>query len=193
MPRVGLDRAAVIAAAAIIADTEGIEQVTVARLAARLGIRPPSLYNHIAGNDDVRHELALLGVRQLTATLMRVAVGKAGDDAVYAFADAYRAYARQHPGVYAAALLEAPEPGDRPMEEASTELVAIVVAILAPYGLAEDAALHAVRGLRSALHGFVSLEAIGGFGLPLDLDESFHLLVRALIAGMRQLRDTRMQ
>ena len=41
-----------------------------------------------------------------------------------------------------------------------------------------------IRTVRSALHGFVSLEASGGFGLPDDVDASFETLVDVLIAGM---------
>ena len=38
--------------------------------------------------------------------------------------------------------------------------------------------------IRSTLHGFVSIELGGGFGLPLDLDISFALLVDSLIAAI---------
>jgi AcrR family transcriptional regulator len=181
-----LDRAAVVAAAATLADAEGIEAVTFARLAEHFGVRPPSLYNHVAGMDGLHRELVLLGLREMTAALTRAVVGKAGDDAVFALADAYRAYARRRPGVYAAALVRAPVPGDAEEGAAATELVGIVVAALAAYGLTGDDAIHAVRGLRSLLHGFVALEIGGGFGIPLNLDESYHRLVRTFIAGLRQ-------
>lgn len=52
------------------------------------------------------------------------------------------------------------------------------------YGLDEAAAIHAVRGLRSIVHGFATLELAGGFGLPLDCDESFLRLLRAYVAGL---------
>ncbi len=60
----------------------------------------------------------------------------------------------------------------------------VLRAVLESYGLRGDEATHAIRGLRSLLHGFVSLEAAGGFGLPLDLDESFTRLVRVFAAGL---------
>lgn len=185
MPRAGLDRAAVVAAAAALADAEGIEAVSFARLAEQFGVRPPSLYNHVTGMDGLHRELTLLGLREMTAALTRAVLGKAGDDAVMALADAYRAYARRRPGVYAAALVRAPTLGDTEEDAAATELVGIVVAALAAYGLTGDDAIHAVRGLRSLLHGFVSLEIGGGFGIPLDLEESYHRLVRTFIAGLR--------
>jgi AcrR family transcriptional regulator len=185
--RAGLDRAAVVTAAARLADAEGLEAVTLARLAALLGVKPPSLYNHVAGQEGLRRELALAGMRELSRRLGRAALGKAGDAALLALAHAYREFARAHPGLYAASL-RAPDPADAELDAASTELVGIVLAVLAGYDLGGDDALHAVRVLRSVLHGFVSLETLGGFGLPLDLDESFRRLLDGFIAGLRHTK-----
>jgi hypothetical protein len=41
-----------------------------------------------------------------------------------------------------------------------------------------------MRGFRSLVHGFVSLEAAGGFGLTQSIDESFEFVVRSFIAGL---------
>lgn len=186
--RAGIDRAAVVATAVRLADADGLQSVTVARLAAELGIRPPSLYNHVAGHDELQRELALLGIRELGQRMGRAAMGKATDDALRALAVAYRDVAREHPGLYAASL-RAPDPADAALTEASTAVIGVVLAVLAGYGLGGDDALHAVRALRSVLHGFVALEALGGFGLPLDLDESFQRLVDGFIAGLRRAQE----
>jgi AcrR family transcriptional regulator len=179
-----LDRTAVSAAAAELADREGLGGVTLATVAARLGVRTPSLYNHVAGLPGLRRELALLGLRELGQRMGRAVVGKADDRALEAIAHAYRAYAHEHPGVYAAAQ-QVPAAGDAAWEAAGAEVVGIVRAVLAGYGLEGDDALHATRGLRGLLHGFVSLETGGGFGLPLDLDESFRRLLQVFMAGLR--------
>jgi AcrR family transcriptional regulator len=183
--RAGLDRAAVVAAAARLADDEGAEAVSLARLAAVLGVRSPSLYNHVAGQEGLRRELALLGVKELTRRLSAAAVGKSRDAALFAIADAYRAFAKERPGVYATTL-RAPDPGDEALQTASGELIAIIFAVLSGYGLSGDDALHATRALRSVAHGFVSLELASGFGLPLDLDESFRRLLRVFAAGLHR-------
>src|SRR6478672_1364633 len=180
--KVGLDRAAVVQAAADLADAEGLEAVTIARLAARLGIRPPSLYNHVSGQEGLRHELALCGVQELGRRLGRAVMGKSGDTALLAIADAYRAFAHEHPGLYAASQ-RAPDPDDPAVVAAAGEVLDAVLAVLAGYDLSGDDALHATRALRSLVHGFVSLEAGGGFGLPLDLDESFRRLLALFIVG----------
>jgi AcrR family transcriptional regulator len=185
MPRAGLSTAAVVAAAAVIADAEGLDRLTLARVAAAAGVRTPSLYNHVESLDDVRRRVALLALRDLADALRDAAVGRAGDDALAAMADAYRAYARRHPGRYAATQ-RAPAEGDEEMRAAAKGAVDVVLAILRGYGLEGDDAIHAARAVRSALHGFVALEAGGGFGIPVDLDESYARMVRALARGLRE-------
>jgi hypothetical protein len=61
--------------------------------------------------------------------------------------------------------------------------VRIVLLIIGSFGLQGDEAIHAVRGLRSLVHGFATLEVAGGFGLALNCDESFRRLIDALLRG----------
>jgi AcrR family transcriptional regulator len=183
MPRAGLDAQAVVVAAAELADADGLEQVTLAGLASRLGVRAPSLYAHIGGLADLRRRIAARGAFELTAELQAAAAGRAGGDALLAIANAYRAYALAHPGTYEA-LQRAPELNDPDSEAAARRLVDVVVAVLRGYGLEGDDAIHGVRIVRAALHGFVTLEAGGGFGLPLPVDATFERLVAALDRGL---------
>ena len=64
-------------------------------------------------------------------------------------------------------------------------MVDVVRAVLRGYGLEGDDAIHATRGIRSALHGFAALETGWGFGIPLPIDESFDRLVAMLDRGLR--------
>jgi AcrR family transcriptional regulator len=183
MPRAGLDTERVVDAAARIADAEGLDAVTLARVAAELGVRPPSLYNHVEGHGGLLRALAVRGVRELTAALREAAVGRSGADALGATAHAYRAYARAHPGLYAASVA-APAPDDDEHQAAARETVDVVFAVLRGWSLEGDDAVHAARAFRSAVHGFVGLEAAGGFGIPVDLDASFERLVATLAGGL---------
>jgi AcrR family transcriptional regulator len=179
MPRAGLSRAVVVAEAARLADEVGLDRLTMAALAERLGVRLPSLYKHVDGLAAVRRDIALLAIGELTSRLGRAAVGRAGGDALPAMAAAYRDYARAHPGRYAATL-RAPGAEDIELAAASEDLLRIVFDVLAGYRLAGADAIDATRALRSALHGFVALEAAGGFGLPQDVDRSFDRMVAGL-------------
>src|SRR5438067_5965430 len=107
--RVGLDRASVVEAAVKLIDEEGIEQLSLGRLAERLGIRTPSLYNHVAGLPGLKHDLALFCLRDLLDHITHATIGKSRAEAIIALADAYRAYARQTPGRYTFTQ-QAPDP-----------------------------------------------------------------------------------
>jgi AcrR family transcriptional regulator len=185
MPRAGLSPAAVVAAAADLADAHGLDAVTLAAVAGAVGVRTPSLYNHVGGLDDVRRGVALTALRELGDALRDAAVGRAGDDALVALAHAYRAYAHAHPGRYAA-VQRAPAADDEALAAAGARAVDALLAVLRGYGVDGDEAIHAARAVRSALHGFVALEAGGGFGIAVDVDESFDRMVAALARGLRE-------
>src|SRR6266702_527334 len=119
--RAGLDRSTVVEAAARLVDEEGIEQLTLGRLAERLGVRTPSLYNHVAGLPGLKHDLALYCLRDVLDRIMRVAVGKSRSDAIFAFAYAYLSYARENPGRYSLTL--APDPDDQDVLALASRLV----------------------------------------------------------------------
>lgn len=182
-PRIGLDLSTIIQAATEIADTRGINEVTLASLAQKLQIRSPSLYNHINGLKDLQRMLAIHGLKQLHKTLTHAVIGLARDDAVHALANAYMTFVRSHPGLYEATL-RVPDHEDHDIHQAANEIVELVSQILSAYGLEDKATIHAVRGLRSILHGFASLEQKGGFGLPIHPDESLHLLIDAFLSGI---------
>jgi hypothetical protein len=131
--------------------------------------------------------MTLWGLRELSEALRRAAVGVSGEAAVTQVAEAYRAFAHVHPGVYTATLRAVP-PDDTELATVAAELVDIVVAVIKPYAADTDDALHKVRAMRSVMHGFVHLELVGGFGMALDRDESFRRLVRLFIVGLREQR-----
>jgi AcrR family transcriptional regulator len=179
VPRAGLSRPVVVAEAARLADEAGWSHLTVAALAERFGVKLPSLYKHIDSLEGLRREVGALALRELGGELQAAAVGRSGSDALRAMASAYRAYARAHPGRYAATLA-APAPADEERQVLAQSVLQTIFAVLEGYGLGGDDLVHATRVLRACLHGFVSLEESGGFGMPHDVDASFDLLVQAL-------------
>lgn len=183
MPRAGLSHDVVVRAAADVADETSWEQLSLAAVAARFGVKLPSLYKHISGLDGLRRDVAVLATRELGEALSAAAVGRAGDAALRALADAYRAFGHAHPGRYAGTV-RAPAADDAEHLAAADSVLRVVLAVLAGYGLRGDDAIDATRALRAGLHGFVTLEAGGGFGLPQDVDRSFRRMVDGLDATM---------
>jgi AcrR family transcriptional regulator len=185
--RRALDLQAVLQAAADMADEQGFDEVTLASLAQKLQIRSPSLYNHVNGLPGLRSKMAVYGLDQLYQLMMQAVAGRAGDDAVHAMGEAYVAFARKHPGLYEATLRMS-DLQDPDVQRVGSGIIELVVRVLSTYGLEGDAAIHAVRGLRSLLHGFASLELKRQFGMPLDLDESLRLLLDTFIAGIHVMK-----
>ncbi len=185
--KTGLDRVAVVAAAAQLLNTAGPERLTLSRLAEQLGVQTPSLYNHIDGLPGLYRDLALLNVRRLGSRLGDAAIGKSGPPALRALAQAYRDYIKESPGLYLASLrpsISQARP-DPELQAAEERVVQVGLAVLASFGLSGEDGLHALRGLRSLVHGFATLELAGGFGMPLDCDKSFAWLVELFIRGLQ--------
>ena len=178
MPRAGLTPGVVVAEAAAVADEVGLDRLTLAAVADRLGVRLPSLYKHVAGLDALHLHLATAACTELAAELGTATVGRAGDEALQSLAQAYRGYAVRRPGAYAATL-RAPDGGDEEHQHAADALLQVVLSALAGFGLQGADAVGGVRGLRALLHGFVAVEAAGGYRLPQDLDASYARLVTA--------------
>lgn len=179
MPRAGLTTARVVEEAESLADAVGLSNVSLVVIAARLDVRVPSLYKHVNGLDALHSLIEVRAKSQLGEAMARSAVGVASADAVDALALAYRAWARKFPGRYEATLA-APKPDDAASVAASERTVQVVFDALSGYGLEGDDAVDATRALRAALHGFVALEAAGGFALPHDVERSYLRLVGAL-------------
>ena len=186
MPRAGLDAESVTEAAAVIIDADGPAALTLTRLAADLGVAPPSLYKHVAGLDDLFVRVTTLSVRRLADDLTAATLGRSGREALLAIAEAYRRFAIEHAGLYALTQA-APAPGSTAHQAAAARAVEIVGAALRSYDVPDDLLIHAIRMVRAGLHGFADIESRGGFRMPQSLDESFLMLIDALDASLSKL------
>jgi AcrR family transcriptional regulator len=179
-----LDKTIIVRAAADLLN-QGLP-LTLGQLAKVVHIKPPSLYNHIDGLPGLYAELALLSTRELGEKLTRAVIGKSGQQALIAMAQAYRAYIKENPGLYPVSVKSsANQPNSSPdMEKAQRNVVEIVATVIASYGIEGDQAIHIIRAFRSLVHGFATLEVNGGFGLPQDCEESFNYLISMYIRSL---------
>ncbi|MDE6724974.1 MAG: TetR family transcriptional regulator, partial [Ruminiclostridium sp.] len=81
MARGDIDKGVIIKKAAEMANETGLDKITLKLLASKLNIKPPSLYNHIKGLEDLRKEVMLYGWRQLEERVIEAAVCITGYDA----------------------------------------------------------------------------------------------------------------
>jgi AcrR family transcriptional regulator len=179
MARAGVTPARIESVAAELADREGWDALTLSAVAGQLGVSVPSLYKHVDGMAGVRRRITVRAVTELADRMTDAAVGRAGRDALQPIAEAYRSFAVDHPGQYAATVV-APVADDAEHVAAAGRVLMPVLAMMAGYGVPADRSIDAARFLRSTLHGFVSLQLAGGFGLPDDVDLSFEQTVAAI-------------
>ncbi|MGW4867774.1 TetR/AcrR family transcriptional regulator [Streptomyces chartreusis] len=184
MARVGLTTERLVRAGAELADEIGLDQVTASELARRFDVKVASLYSHVKNSQDLRTRIALFALEELADRAADAVAGRAGKDALVAFANVYRDYGLEHPGRAAAARMTL----DAETGAASAGLrhAQMTRAILRGYDLTEPDATHAVRLLGSVFHGYASLELAGGFSHSApDSEETWHRILDALDALLR--------
>jgi AcrR family transcriptional regulator len=174
----------VVNAALAVIDQRGMDALTMAAVANHTEVAAPSLDKHIGGLTELRVLVGVHVMDEVTDSLGAAVMGRSGDDAVAVLMRTYRAYAVEHPARYAAIP---PDPlHDPALVVAGTRMLDVVLAVLRGYGLEGSAAIHATRRLRAIVHGFASIEADGGFGLPEDLDDTYEQLIAMFIASLHR-------
>ncbi|KND32983.1 TetR/AcrR family transcriptional regulator [Streptomyces acidiscabies] len=183
MARAGITVDRLVGAAAELADEVGFENVTLSALARRFGVKDASLYSHVKNLQELRTRLAFLAGAEMIDLISAAVAGRAGKDALVAFAGAYREYALRHPGRYAATQIRIDQDlvAQAPALRRTAE---ITYGMLRAYGLDEPDLTDAVRLLRSTFHGYCALEAAGGFGASRDVRESWDRAVEALHSAL---------
>lgn len=149
----GLTRARVIEAAVELIDREGLEDFSLRRLAAYLGVEPMSLYNHVASKDDLFD-----GVVEVVLAEMAAAGEPAGpwDEQMRARAATFRRVALSHPN---ASILVFTRPVLTP---AALSVLRTVLAPAREAGLSAEQAVHALRTFTSFISGTILRELGSG-------------------------------
>lgn len=186
MPRAGLSTERVVERAAQIVDEHGLEALSLSRLAADLGVAPPSLYKHVGGLGDLAERVSVRAISDLADALAASVMGRAGREALEALARAYRSFAHTHPGLYPLTQMPATGEGSLHSDQAQ-RTVDIVAASLAGYRIPDERIVDAVRITRAALHGFADIEVHGGFAMDAPIDVSFAMLVDSLDVALAAL------
>ena len=187
MPRARLTPLSVTEAGAVLVDEVGFENLSMGLLAERLGVKTPALYKHVTSQADLAHRIAVVAMTELADAIRDAIQGRAGSDALAAGAQAMRTYVREHPGRYAAGNAARPTGPDDPLIPGVERVLASWAAMLRGYHLDSSQEIHAMRMLRSVLHGFSSLEAAGGFQIDASVDDSFTWMINFLDHGLHAI------
>jgi len=182
----GTAQARLLKGATVLVNQRGLDDLSMSELAQALNVRTPTLYSHVTGIDDLKRLLALHGLAELDRAMVRATIGISGPDAVRAVLNAYREFVEKNPGLYAATVPTPPR-SDREWSAAVDRLMDTFLACLQYYGLRGAAKVHALRGLRSLVHGFVSLESSGALKHPVNRNDSFAWLIESFLAALEKM------
>lgn len=186
MTKGNIDKESIINKAVELVNSVGIDKVTLKMLAENLGIKSPSLYNHIDGVDDLKMQLMMYGWKQAEERITQAVIGLSGFDAIRAMCYAFYDYVIENPGVFIVMLwYNKFESGE--MEKATAQLLAIIFKITNSLNIPEDYCFHLIRTFRSFLEGYFLLVNNGSFGHSLPLSDSFEISIEILIAGIQSL------
>lgn len=178
MPRANLNKEKIFEAAATLANAGGFDALSLKDIAAHFGVKPPSLFKHVRDFGEVKDALAVSGMTKLRDRVVQ-AGGKNSAEKLSAVIYAYREFARQFPGEYDA--IQETHVQRSPAVYGLGEEVLKAFAQVLPVSYSAAESIHALRFMRSALHGFVVLEKNNGFGLGEDVDESFARMAKQLV------------
>lgn len=175
-----LSKEIILNTAADLAEEVGFFNISLNQLAKKLEIKSPSLYTYFSGLDDLYVNLMVLSMNRLENTIRNAAVGKSRGEALLAIALAHRQFAKDNPELYKVDLYGHSMSRDD-IEAANSSVVDIILKVMDSYSFSREKVTHYMQGLRSAIHGFVSLEQAGYFRSPIDVDVSFTTLIKGLI------------
>lgn len=161
MARANLSPERLVAAGAQLADTAGLEQLSLSALARQFGVQPASLYSHLASRDELIAGVHRFALGELAQRVSGAVAGRAGRDALIGLADAHRDYAQERPGAWEALLRPASPETARSAEAA--QLSTLTLAVLRGYGIEDDSLVDAARFVGATINGFLSLSRSESF------------------------------
>ncbi len=188
MPRAGLTRDIVISKAAMLANDIGLQNVSMKTLADYLGIKTPSLYNHIRNLDELKEELMLYGWKRVSDMVVKYEDWDDGYAGIKEYCREFYRYAKENPGVFEAMLWYNRYGNDR-QQEVTKDLYDGFFKLTKKIGISDYYANHFLRTIRAFLEGYLLLLNHGAFGNPISVDESFELSLDVLLEGITKWKE----
>lgn len=183
MQKRNLTREKIIQVAFLLANEIGLNQVTFQKIAEKLDIKYPSLYNHFNNMDDLKSQMTVFLFKELNSKLMKSLIGKSGDTAIREFAYIYRKFALDNATGYGL-FINIPNIENEEAFLLAKETNNILRQVLHFYIKDETQVVHKLRTFRSLLHGFVSMIFLGYFHGEVSLEESFESMIDDFILSL---------
>ncbi|WP_019504829.1 TetR/AcrR family transcriptional regulator [Pleurocapsa sp. PCC 7319] len=184
-----LTRQDVIEAAIACIEKEGASALGVNRVARELGIKPPAIYKHLQGNTELKKAVALAIYKLLFIELKsKTADLKKPRNFLKAGGMISRDFARSHPGLFQVMMQFKLQPEDPESASVIQEFQSLVQVFLNSQGLSNNKLIDIMRMINSAIFGFITLEQSGLLTLPRSTDDSFEVMLDALLEAIEYIK-----
>lgn len=182
----GLNKEVLIKTSKELIEENGMSAFSMRALAEKLGVKTASLYAHIKSMDALFTEVGLSALNDQKTAQLAAIEGKDGDAAVFALAESYRTFAKNHAALYQF-IMQMPMSKDETLQTAAVMTAEPSLQVLQGCSISGERRMHWQRVLRGVMHGFVSQEASGYFShYPVDLEESYRLAIQCVIDGLHK-------
>jgi len=171
----------IIRAARHLLETDGLEQLTMLRVAQAVGVRGPSLYKHVRDRGDLVRLIGNDAIQELSSRVSATATNENPREDLQAMARTVRGFARDYPETYSLLWARLPDAWrfDQELNVLATGPLLRAVASL----VGEADRLAAARMFFAWAHGFITMELAGAFRLGGDVDAAFEFGLRRLVAA----------
>lgn len=186
MAKRGLNKENIIDAAESLVVQKGYENFSLREVAAKLEVKPASLYNHVQGLDEINTAVALRAAEKMRQALQEAVQDKKADEAFAQGMRAYRSFAMQNPELYKA-FVRIPLMNDREVVRVAFRSFSPMREVIDSYGLTKTQNIHFARGLRAFMHGFIELTS-NGFMQKKDIsrDETYEVIITEQLKQLKQ-------
>ncbi len=179
----------IIEAAITCVKAEGEAALGVNRVARELGITPPSIYKHLESGAVLRRLVALEIWRRFLALCCQSIEGMSDSSALLKMvAHTARNFARSQPALYTVMTAMPLHPTDPDCVPIVQSIVTFYQRVLQPYNFTDQETIHAMRMLNAAFYGFVATEQAGLLTLEQSTEESYDVMLNALLRAIQYIR-----
>ena len=179
MPRAGIEHQLIVDTAMEMIQKNGYHSLSLREVAAKIGIKPASIYNHVKGIDEIRLEVAKKVASDINHTIETAIQGLDREEAFKQAIKAYRDYALKNEELYKAMIRMPKDDPHVTFKVGLESFQAIRELIFNEYQLDRVQRVTIMRALRSEIHGYVELQQLTFFNVDSDsIDMSYDLIVQ---------------
>ncbi len=184
-----LSRQDVIAAAICCIDQDGASALGVSRVARFLGIKPPAIYKHLQSGADLQRATVIeLWQQYITQCQQMISERSITTDLLKQLGHFTRSFAKTYTARYQVMMQVQLQPSDSESAAIIQQVLKFLHQALNAYDLTDTQLIDVMRMLNASIYGFIAVEQAGLMTLERSTDQSYDVMLDALIVAIEHIR-----